>query len=77
MNLYKSSAEIYVPDGSAVEKALARTTHLAIGAHQTTMRLWLIMASWNASAGTIGTLPGDGDERRGQRARWHLRTLHG
>ncbi len=34
MNLYKSSAEIYVPDGSAVEKALARTTHLAIGAHQ-------------------------------------------
>ena len=34
MNLYKSSSEIYVPDGSAVEKALARTTHLAIGAHQ-------------------------------------------
>jgi LmbE family N-acetylglucosaminyl deacetylase len=34
MNLYKSSSEIYVPDGLAVEKALARTTHLAIGAHQ-------------------------------------------
>jgi LmbE family N-acetylglucosaminyl deacetylase len=34
MHLYKSSSEIYVPDGSAVAKALARTTHLAIGAHQ-------------------------------------------
>jgi LmbE family N-acetylglucosaminyl deacetylase len=34
MNFYKSSSEIYVPDGSAAEAALARTTHLAIGAHQ-------------------------------------------
>ena len=34
MNLFKSSSEIYVPDGTPAEEALARTTHLAIGAHQ-------------------------------------------
>ena len=34
MNLHKSTSEIYVPDGSPVEGALARTTHMAIGAHQ-------------------------------------------
>ncbi|MGD1158549.1 MAG: PIG-L family deacetylase [Terriglobia bacterium] len=34
MNLHKSSSEIYVPDGSPLERGLARTTHLAIGAHQ-------------------------------------------
>jgi LmbE family N-acetylglucosaminyl deacetylase len=28
------TAEIFVPDGLAVEAALARTTHMAIGAHQ-------------------------------------------
>ena len=33
MKLHKSTSEIYVPDGSAVDAALARTTHLAIGAH--------------------------------------------
>ena len=34
MNFYKSSSEIYVPDGSAAQAALTRTTHMAIGAHQ-------------------------------------------
>jgi len=34
MDFHKPSSEIYVPDGAAVESALARTTHLAIGAHQ-------------------------------------------
>jgi hypothetical protein len=28
------TSEIYVPDGTAPDAALARTTHLAIGAHQ-------------------------------------------
>jgi LmbE family N-acetylglucosaminyl deacetylase len=28
------TAEIFIPDGLPVEKALARTTHMAIGAHQ-------------------------------------------
>jgi LmbE family N-acetylglucosaminyl deacetylase len=34
MKLHLDTAEIFVPDGMATERALARTTHLAIGAHQ-------------------------------------------
>jgi LmbE family N-acetylglucosaminyl deacetylase len=34
MELHNSGAEIYVPDGSAVNVALSRTTHLAVSAHQ-------------------------------------------
>jgi LmbE family N-acetylglucosaminyl deacetylase len=34
VNLSRDTSEVYVPDGEPVEQALARTTHLAIGAHQ-------------------------------------------
>ncbi|MEE8390069.1 MAG: PIG-L family deacetylase [Anaerolineae bacterium] len=34
MKLNLETAEIFVPDGLVTEKALARTTHLAVGAHQ-------------------------------------------
>ena len=34
MKLYVDSAEVFVPDGRAPEEALARTTHMAVGAHQ-------------------------------------------
>ncbi len=34
MQFHLPTAEIFVPDGLPVEAALARTTHLAIGAHQ-------------------------------------------
>jgi len=34
MNLHRSAAEIYVPDGLPIHEALSRTTHLAIAAHQ-------------------------------------------
>jgi LmbE family N-acetylglucosaminyl deacetylase len=34
MKLRKEGAEVYVPDGTPVEDALGRTTHLGIGAHQ-------------------------------------------
>ena len=34
MKLSQSGAEIYIPDGSNQDLALARTTHLAISAHQ-------------------------------------------
>jgi LmbE family N-acetylglucosaminyl deacetylase len=34
MKLNMQTAEIYVPDGVAVPQALARTTHLAVSAHQ-------------------------------------------
>ena len=34
MQLKNSDADIYVPDGLTLAEALARTTHLAVGAHQ-------------------------------------------
>jgi LmbE family N-acetylglucosaminyl deacetylase len=34
MRLSRDTSEVYVPDGLEAEQALARTTHLAIGAHQ-------------------------------------------
>jgi LmbE family N-acetylglucosaminyl deacetylase len=34
MDLHNPNAEIYVPDGSAEDVALSRTTHLSVGAHQ-------------------------------------------
>jgi len=34
MNFYLDTAEIYVPDDLALDLALARTTHMGIGAHQ-------------------------------------------
>lgn len=32
--LKKTESEIYIPDGTEVKKALERTTHMAISAHQ-------------------------------------------
>jgi LmbE family N-acetylglucosaminyl deacetylase len=34
MNLHQKTASIYIPDDQPVEKALGRTTHLCISAHQ-------------------------------------------
>jgi LmbE family N-acetylglucosaminyl deacetylase len=34
MKLTKETADVFVPDGTAEEAALARTTHLGVGAHQ-------------------------------------------
>lgn len=34
MQLKNPGAQIFIPDGTAVEAALARTTHMGIGAHQ-------------------------------------------
>ena len=34
MNLHQPNADLYIPDGLSPEAALARTTHLGIGAHQ-------------------------------------------
>lgn len=38
-SLSNAGADIFVPDGVTVKEALARTTHLAIGAHQKTLKL--------------------------------------
>jgi len=42
MNFQSSQAEVYVPDGKAVEAALARTTQLGIGAHQDDLEIMAI-----------------------------------
>lgn len=34
MQFGQQTSEVYVPDGTAVAEALARTTHVAVGAHQ-------------------------------------------
>lgn len=34
MELNRSTAEVFIPDGKSIEQALARTTYLAVGAHQ-------------------------------------------
>ncbi len=34
MKLYNTNADIFIPDGLEVEKALTRTTHLGVSAHQ-------------------------------------------
>jgi LmbE family N-acetylglucosaminyl deacetylase len=42
MKLRSPNAEIYVPDGVPIEAALARTTHLGIGAHQDDLEIMAI-----------------------------------
>ena len=34
MNLHNETADLFIPDGESIERGLARTTHLGIGAHQ-------------------------------------------
>lgn len=48
VKLTKLTSEIYVPDGAPVDQALARTTHLGIGAHQDDLE---IMAAEGILAG--------------------------
>lgn len=42
MKLGLDTAQIYVPDGLAAEEALARTTHLAVSAHQDDLEIMAI-----------------------------------
>src|SRR3990170_4629582 len=42
MRLGVDTAEVFVPDGLPVEAALARTTHLGIGAHQDDLEIMAI-----------------------------------
>jgi LmbE family N-acetylglucosaminyl deacetylase len=42
MEFHKDEAQIYVPDGLSTENALARTTHLAIAAHQDDIEIMAI-----------------------------------
>lgn len=42
MEFYQGEAQIYVPDGKPIEDAFARTTHLAIAAHQDDIEIMAI-----------------------------------
>lgn len=42
IQLQRPSAELYIPDGTPVDEALSRTTHLAIGAHQDDLEIMAI-----------------------------------
>ena len=42
MDLHQPNAHIFIPDGSPAAVALARTTHLAIGAHQDDLEIMAI-----------------------------------
>lgn len=50
MKLNQPGSEMFVPDGTPVEEALARTTHMGIGAHQDDLEIMAyqgILASFN------------------------------
>ncbi len=42
MKLHQPAAQLYIPDGAPEVEALARTTHLAIGAHQDDLEIMAI-----------------------------------
>ena len=42
MDFFNDSAQIYIPDGQPSDRALARTTHLAIAAHQDDIEIMAI-----------------------------------
>lgn len=42
MKFNRETAQIFVPDGLPAEAALARTTHLAFGAHQDDLEIMAI-----------------------------------
>ena len=64
MKLYQDSGEIFIPDGQPVEIALARTTHMGIGAHQ------------QISPMARGTVTKNKRERLQRRDRWDRKGKH-
>ena len=47
MKLRSTEVDVYVPDGEPEESALARTTHLGIGAHQDDLEIMAISGIFN------------------------------
>ena len=58
MRFHLETAEIYVPDGLPAEQALARTTHLAISAHQDDIEIMAAAPILNAFSAMIFGSPG-------------------
>ena len=71
MNLHNATADIFIPDGRAPAEALARITHLGIGAHQDDLEFMAfhgILACFNSDADWFGGVTctnGSGSSRIG------------
>ncbi len=76
MELTNPAAEIFVPDGSAVEAALRRTTVMAVGAHQDDLEILgyhgILRAFGNIDEAFLGAIVtnGSGSARAGLYARY-------
>jgi LmbE family N-acetylglucosaminyl deacetylase len=64
MQFFKSTAEIYVPEGGTPEEAWSKVTHLAIGAHQDDIEIMAfdgVLKCWNqADKGFAAVVVTDG-----------------
>lgn len=75
MNLRQPSADVFIPDGKPTEAALARVTHLGIGAHQDDLEFMAfhgILACFHSDADWFGGVTctnGSGSARTGDYAR--------
>jgi hypothetical protein len=57
MKLHNATAEIFIPDSNPIAKALARNTHLGIGAHQDDLEFMAfhgILAGYQSDRGCFG-----------------------
>lgn len=76
MNLHNSTADIFIPDGQPVGAALARITHLGIGAHQDDLEFMAfhgIEACFHSDTdwfGGVTCTDGSGSARTGAYARF-------
>ena len=72
MNLHNPTADIFIPDGQPADAALARVTHLGIGAHQDDLEFMAfhgIEACFHSSADWFGGVTctnGSGSARTGE-----------
>lgn len=75
MLFHRPTADLFIPDGTEPEKALARTTHLGIGAHQDDLEIMAvhgILACYRAPTkwfGGVVMTDGAGSPRSGRYAR--------
>ncbi len=76
MNLHNSTANIFIPDGQPAARALARVTHLGIGAHQDDLEFMAfhgIAACFHSDADWFGGVTctnGSGSSRTGAYAKF-------
>ena len=64
IKLYNSAAQLYIPDGAAIDNALSRTTDLCVGAHQDDLEIMaygpIVQCYGNPSRWFTGVVVTDG-----------------